>query len=208
VGFVTVGLTGGIASGKSTVKALFEELGVPVVDADQIAREVVAPGTAGLREIVAAFGEEMLAADGTLDRKKLASVVFEDVEARARLNAITHPRIAARSAERMAEVAAKTGAPYVLYEAALLVENGIHRMLPALVLVALDEETQLARLVARDGLTAEEARARLAAQLPLAKKLEVADYVIDNGGTVDETRARVHEVHRALTARFGGANDG
>ncbi len=200
--FVTVGLTGGIASGKSTVARTFAALGVPIVDADQVAREVVAKGSEGLREIVAAFGEGMLLADGTLDRKALGARVFSDDEARRQLNAITHPRIAARSMERMTEVAGE--APYVLYEAALLVENGLHHMLAALVVVAASEETQLARMAARDGLDEAAARARIAAQLPLADKVRVADYVIDNDGDRVTTERRVHEVHDALTARFGG----
>jgi len=200
--FVTVGLTGGIASGKSTVAQTFAALGVPIVDADQVAREVVAEGSEGLREIVAAFGKGMLLADGTLDRKALGARVFSDDEARRQLNAITHPRIAARSMERMTEIAGE--APYVLYEAALLVENGLHQMLAALVVVAASEETQIDRMGARDGLDEEAARARIAAQLPLADKVRAADYVIDNDGDRVTTERRVHEVHGALMARFGG----
>lgn len=200
---ITVGLTGGIACGKSTVAAFFSELGVPVVDADRIAREVVAVGTEGLSEVVRAFGREVLAADGSLDRKKLGERVFSDPAARAKLEAITHPRIAARSAERMAELAA-SGAPYVLYEAALLVENGIHRALPALVVVTAPEDVQLSRLMQRDGLDEVAARARIAAQLPLSEKVSVADYVIDNGGSLDATLRRTREVHEALLACFGG----
>ena len=198
-----VGLTGGIASGKSTVARFFAELGIPVVDADQIAREVVKPGTEGLAAIVAEFGEGVLAADGTLDRKKLGAIVFDDAGARAKLNAITHPRIGAVSAQRVTELSGG-GAPYVLYEAALLVENGIHRGLPALVVVSAKRETQLARMIERDGFTEKEAEARLDAQLPLAKKLEVADFVVDNDGDLETTRARVREVHEALLERFGG----
>ena len=199
----TVGLTGGIACGKSTVARFFADLGVPVVDADLVAREVVERGTEGLGEIVRAFGEDVLAPDGRLDRKKLGDRVFADESARRTLNAITHPRIAAKSAERIA-AAAETGAPYVVYEAALLVENGIHRALDALVVVTLSPEAQLERLVARDGIDEHAARARIAAQLPLAEKVKVADYVIDNGGAREETRRATEETHRALTARFGG----
>lgn len=202
MGFVTVGLTGGIASGKSTAAGSFAALGVPIVDADEVAREVVARGSDGLREIIEAFGQEMVGPDGALDRKSLGARIFSDDAARGRLNAITHPRIAARSAERMAEVAGD--APYVLYEAALLVENGIHRMLAALVVVAASEQTQISRVSARDGLDENEARARLRAQLPLADKVAAADYVIDNDGDRLETERRVREVHEALMARFGG----
>ncbi len=199
----TVGLTGGIACGKSTVARFLLELGIPVVDADQIARDVVAPGTEGLAEIVEAFGPEVLLPDGTLDRKKLGDRVFGDSVARAKLNAITHPRIGAASAARMAEIA-ESGAPYLVYEAALLVENGIHRALAALVVVAASEETQLRRLMARDEIDEAAARARIESQLPLADKVAAADYVIENDGTLEDARERTREVHEQLLERFGG----
>lgn len=199
----TVGLTGGIACGKSTVAGFFAELGIPVVDADRIAREVVAPGTEGLSEVVGTFGREVLRPDGTLDRKKLGERVFGDPEARRRLEAITHPRIAATSAARMEELA-ESGAPYLLYEAALLVENGIHRALPALVVVTARPETQLRRLMERDGLDEAAARARVEAQLPLSEKVAAADYVIENDSALEDTQARVYEVHEALVRKLGG----
>lgn len=200
--FVTVGLTGGIASGKTTVAQTFRALGVPIVDADVVAREVVAKGSEGLREIVVVFGPDVLHPDGSLDRKALGARIFANDEARQRLNAITHPRIAALSMAHMTEVAGE--APYVLYEAALIVENQLHRNLAALVVVAATEENQIARIGARDGLEEEAARARIAAQLPLADKVRVADYVIDNDGDKVATKRRVVEVHDALMARFGG----
>jgi len=202
---VTVGLTGGIASGKSTVARFFAELGVPIVDADRVAREVVAPGTEGLAEVVAAFGEGVLDEGGFLDRKALGERVFAEETERKRLEAILHPRIAGRSAEKMAEIAGD--AAYVLYEAPLIVENGLHRAMAALIVVAVDEETQLARLIERDGLDEGAAKARVAAQLPLRDKVDVADYVIDNGGDVEATRARVREVHETLVGRFGTEED-
>ncbi len=198
-----MGLTGGIGSGKSTVARMFAEQGVPVVDADQIARDVVAPGTDGLAEIRAAFGDSILAPDGSLDRKALAERVFADADARKQLEAILHPRIARASMARFAELASE-GHPYAIYEAALLVENGSHRMMSALIVVTASEATQLARVQARDGLSEAEARARMAAQLPLEEKVRVADYVIENDGDVEDTRARAREVHRALLERFGG----
>ncbi|MBX3246838.1 MAG: dephospho-CoA kinase [Myxococcales bacterium] len=198
----TVGLTGGIACGKSTVAALFADKGIPVVDADALAREVVAKGSPGLAEIVAAFGEDVLLPDGTLDRKRVGALVFADPEARRKLNAITHPRIAQAGAERLRALADHP-APYALYEAALIVENGLTKAFAALVVVRVDEATQLARLVARDGTSEADARARIASQLPLAKKVEVADYVIDNDGSLEQTRAQVDEVHAALLARLG-----
>lgn len=198
-----MGLTGGIGSGKSTVARMFAEQGVPVVDADQIARDVVAPGTDGLAEIRAAFGDSILAPDGSLDRKALGERVFADADARKQLEAILHPRIARASMARFAELASE-GHPYAIYEAALLVENGSHRMMSALIVVTASEATQLARVQARDGLSEAEARARMAAQLPLEEKVRVADYVIENDGDVEDTRARAREVHRALIERFGG----
>ena len=197
----TVGLTGGIASGKSTIARFLRELGVAIVDADQIAREVVAKGSDGLAEVVHAFGTDVVDAAGELDRKKLGAIVFGDDAARARLNGITHPRIAQLSHQRIAALAA-TDVPYVVYEAALLVENGLQHGFPALIVVAVSEATQLQRLIARDGVSEEEARARLAAQLPLARKVAVATHVIDNDGSVEAARARVLEVHQALLAQF------
>lgn len=200
-----VGLTGGIASGKSTVGRIFQDLGVTVVDADQVAREVVERGSEGLAEIVAAFGDGVLAEDGTLDRKKLAGVVFDDVDARKRLERITHPRIFARSMQLMAAAAAR-GEALAMYEAALLVENGSYKLMQALVVVAASAETQLARVAARDGLDEAAARARMAAQMPLEQKIAVADYVIWNDGDRAALEARTREVHTALLARFGGGS--
>jgi dephospho-CoA kinase len=201
MGGAVVGLTGGIASGKSTVGRAFAALGVPVVDADQLAREVVAPGTEGLEEIVRTFGSGVLLADGSLDRKALGAIVFSDAALRSKLNAITHPRIALVSAERMKALAAL--APYVLYEAALIVENGAYKTMNGLVVVKADELAQLERLMQRDQLSEAEARARIAAQAPLAAKLAVADYVIDNSHSLDALHERVANVHAALLVRVG-----
>lgn len=197
-----VGLTGGIASGKSTVGRAFADLGVPVIDADQLAREVVALGSEGLAEVVATFGEDVLLADGSLDRKALGARVFQDATLRHKLNAITHPRIARLSAERLASI--DPDAPYALYEAALIVENGLHRNMAALVVVAVDAAKQLERIVLRDRLEAAEAARRIEAQAPLAHKLEVADFVIDNSGEFEHLRDRVREVHAQLTERLRG----
>ncbi len=200
-----IGLTGGIASGKSTVARAFAELGVPIVDADEVAREVVEVGTPGLARIVERFGADVLRKDGTLDRKKLGRVVFEDARARQDLNAITHPLIAEKGAEKIRALQ-QTDAPYILYEAALLVENGAYKAFPALVVVTVDPVTQLARLMARDGSTDEEARSRIASQLPLEKKVEVADFVLRNDGDVEALRAQVRDVHRKILERFEGAS--
>jgi dephospho-CoA kinase len=197
----TIGLTGGIASGKSSATRVLRELGVVVVDADQIAREVVERGSEGLAEVVAAFGEGVLAADGSLDRERLAAVVFGDEAARKRLQAITHPRIGRLSAERIAQ-GLTSDSPYVVYDAPLLVEVGAHRGLDALIVVSANEAQQVARAGTRDGMAEEQTRARIAAQLPLARKVEVADYVIDNDGTLEQLEQRVRAVHEAILARF------
>lgn len=196
-----IGLTGGIASGKSSVARALEQRGVPVIDADLLAREVVARGTPGLAEIVRTFGPDVLSADGSLDRDKLGARVFQDAEARQQLNAITHPRIGQLSAERI-QAALQTDAPYVVYEAALLVETGAHRGMAALVVVATSPEIQVTRLMGRDGLSESAARARLAAQAPLAAKLAAADYVIQNDAGLPELREQIERVHRALCERF------
>jgi dephospho-CoA kinase len=205
MGYVLVGLTGGIASGKSTVARFFGELGVPIVDADVVAREVVMPGSEGLLEVVAAFGPEALDASGALDRKALGVRVFSDEASRRRLEAILHPRIAARSAEKMAEIAGD--APYVIYEAPLIVEHGLHHGMAALVVVAVDDETQLGRLMKRDDFNERDAKARIAAQLPLRDKIAAADYVIETNGPLEVTRKKVRDVHEALLSRFGGGRD-
>ncbi len=198
----TIGLTGGIASGKSTVAKLLAELGVAVIDADALAREVVAPGSDGLREVVQSFGAAVLGADGSLDREALGAIVFGDPEARRKLNAITHPRIGLLSAERI--VAAQASAsPYVVYEAALLVETGAHKGFAALIVVAADATTQSTRAIARDGSSQEAAQARIAAQLPLADKVAVADYVIHNDGDLAALRGRTLAVHDQIMRRFG-----
>lgn len=197
-----VGLTGGIASGKSEVASVWRREGVPVVDADRIAREVVAPGSEGLREIVAEFGASVLAPDGSLDREALGRIAFADASARKRLEALSHPRIGKLSLERLAQ-AASAAVPYVVYEAPLLVETGAHRGLAALVVVAAPADVQVARVVVRDRLDEVAARARIAAQVPLVDKIAVADWVIENEGTLEALRERALATHRAILARFG-----
>jgi len=192
-----IGLTGGIASGKSTVAAMLRELGAQVVDADQVAREVVEPGRPAFDEVVRTFGREVLDAEGRIDRKALGARVFSDEQRRKQLNAITHPRIAAATAQKLAALA-RAGVPEAIYEAALLVENGIHAGLAGLIVVAADQARQLERLRDRDGLAEADARARIAAQLPLADKIAVATWVIDTNGTLDHTRAQVADVWRHI----------
>ncbi len=197
------GLTGGLASGKSTVAARLRALGVPVIDADQLAREVVAVGTPGLAAVVTAFGPSVLLPDGSLDRARVAALVFSDAEQRRRLNGIVHPLIGAASAARVAELSAQ-GEPIACYEAALLVENGLVEAFRPLVVVAVPEDVQVARAMARDAATEEQARARIAAQLPLARKVAAADYVIDNSGAREETERRTDEVLAAIRGKGAG----
>jgi len=196
------GLTGGIASGKSTVAARLRTRGVPVIDADELAREVVEPGTDGLRALVEAFGEGVLDASGALDRKALARVAFADDAARKVLNAITHPRIAQRTAERAAALGS-AGEPLACYEAALLVENGVADMFRPLVVVACPEDVQIERIRSRDDASRADAMARIRAQKPLAEKVAAADYVIETTGTIQENRERTDAVLRAICERFG-----
>ena len=172
------GLTGNIGSGKSTVARLLAARGVPVVDADQIAREVVLPGRPALREIAARW-PSVIAPDGTLDRKALGARIFADPNERAELNGIVHPRIAEEASARISALA-RAGHPVAVYEAALIVENHLHEGLDGLVVVTAPEEAQIARLLRRDAMTDAEARARLAVQLPVAEKLRHATVVIDN----------------------------
>jgi dephospho-CoA kinase len=186
------GLTGNIGSGKSTVARILLDKGIPVVDADQLAREVVLSGTPALAEIAARF-PGVVSSQGVLDRKALAARVFADEGERRALNAIVHPRIAEKTAARMAQLAA-AGTAVAIYEAALVVENGLHEALDGLIVVAAPEAVQLARLLAREGMTAQEARARMAAQLPQERKVALADFVIDNAGSREALLAQVEEL--------------
>ncbi len=190
------GLTGGIATGKSTVARLLREAGLEVIDADLVARQVVAPGQPALAELAARF-PGVVRGDGTLDRQALADRVFGDEGERAALNAITHPRIA-QAVLAQAQALEARGVTRLVYEAPLLIENRLHEGLDGVVLVVTPPDVQLARLVARDGLTAAQARARIAAQLPLDEKRRHATWVIDNGGTPEATRAQTARVIDAL----------
>ncbi len=197
-----LGLTGGIASGKSAVAALLRARGAAVVDADQLARAVVMPGQPALTELLVRFGPDILAPDGTLDRKALGARVFADPAARRDLERITHPRIAA-AAQAAIAAHASAGAPVVFYEAALLIENGVHRGLDGTIVVAAPPAIQATRLAARDGLDDAAVTARLAAQLPLAEKVAVATWVIDNDGDRAALAAAVDRLWHTLEERFG-----
>lgn len=190
-----IGLTGGIGSGKSTVGRLIAALGVPVLDADQIAREIVAPGQPAHGEIAAAFPEVMTA--GVIDRKRLGARVFADPAARKQLEAITHPRIQAR-AQQLAEALEAAGHRLAFYEASLLVETGRQADFDGLVVVMASEPTQIARAMGRDGASRADVLARLSAQLPLADKKKVATALIDNDGPLEATRLQVEALVRSL----------
>ena len=193
------GLTGGIGAGKSTVARLIAELGVPVLDADQLAREVVAPGQPAHAAIAAAW-PEAIAPDGRIDRKRLGAIVFADPAARKRLEAMTHRPIQ-ELCDRRAEELARQGHRLAFYEASLLVETGRHRDLDGLTVVTAAEETRVRRTMARDGVDPGAARARIAAQLPQADKVAVATHVIDNDGTIEATREQVARLVQRLRDR-------
>jgi len=193
-----VGLTGGVAAGKSTVSAMLADLGAVVIDADLLAREVVAPGTDGLAEVVAAFGPEVLTPDGALDRPALGAIVFADPQKRRTLEAIIHPRVRARAAAL--EAAAPPGT-VVVHDIPLLAETGQAASFDAVIVVDVPEEVQVERMTAQRGLTVEEAESRIAAQATRPDRLAVATYVVDNTGSLEDLRSRVSEVFADLTAR-------
>lgn len=201
---LTVALTGNVASGKSTVAALWREDGVPVVSADDLAREVVEPGTAGLADVRRAFGDGVLAADGSLDRAALRDRVFRDPETRERLESLLHPRIEARRKAWM-ERREREGAALAVAEIPLLFEVGLQDAFDTTVLVDAPEEVRLERLVGGRGLEREEARRVMDAQMAPERKRALADIVIDNDGSLEELRARAGAVLEALRRRAGAA---
>ncbi len=197
-----LGVTGNIASGKSTVTKELARRGAVVVDADQLAREVVESGSSALKKMVGMFGTEILQDDGQLDRDRLGQMVFADVKVRAMLNSIVHPEIARKSVERLQELKKNSAIPLIVYEAPLLYEVGAENRVDKVLVVRIDPEEQLQRLMARDGLSEVAARQRMSAQMPQHKKLERADYVIDNSGSVAETLQQIDALWpRLLTER-------
>ena len=193
-----VGLTGGIASGKSSVSAILAELGAVVIDADKLAREVVAKGTPGLERVVEAFGREVLTEDGEMDRPKVGALVFADEEKRRVLEGIIHPLVR----ERSAELAAAAGEDdLVVHDIPLLAESGIAEAFDAVIVVDAPPEVQVERMVRDRGMTREEAESRIAAQASREERLAVATYVIDNTGTLEDLRQQVEEIYHQLTRR-------
>ena len=194
-----VGLTGSIAVGKTFVDDVFRELGVPVLDADKVARDVVAPATVGLRRVVEEFGESVLTADGKLDRPKLGSIVFNDEEKRLKLNSIIHPLVFEVQDAWLKECEAETPDGIAIVDAALMIEAGGYKRFDKLVVVWCEPDLQLQRLMARDGLSREDAERRIASQMPQDEKKSYADHLIDTSGGFDATRQQVADVFAELS---------
>ena len=192
-GIRVIGLTGGIASGKSSVASVFQAKGAMVIDADQLAREAVEPGSRGLAEVTAAFGKGVLASDGRLDRQRLGALVFSDGQKRKQLEGILHPEIKRLAEERIAG-AAGTGHRVVFYMAPLLIEAGATDRVDEVWVVTVRPEVQLERLVLRDGISRDEAQRIIDSQMPLAEKEKYGRVVIDNSGTPEETGRRLAEI--------------
>ena len=188
-----IGLTGGIATGKSTVADMIRTYNIPIVDADVIAREVVEPGESALEDIFRIFGSEMKAEDGGLNRKKLGSVIFNNEEKRKTLNSILHPAIRKRMLDQAAAFK-KQGEPHVVFDIPLLFESRLNYLVERTLLVYVDSSTQLERLVARDESSEAEASERIQSQMPIENKKDLADAVIDNTGTREETEAQLKSI--------------
>lgn len=193
-----VGLTGSIAVGKSFVLSVLQQLGARTIDADQIAREVVEPGTPGLHAVVESFGDEILKADGSLDRPKLGAVVFQDESRRLQLNSILHPFIIARQDEIMRGWEQESPDGIAVVDAALMIESGGYQRLDKLIVVHCRPEVQLQRLMAREGLTREEAEHRIRSQMPQEEKKKYADFLIDTSEGFDSARKQTEEVWQRL----------
>jgi dephospho-CoA kinase len=195
-----VGLTGGIATGKSFVVSVLGELGCEVLDADLTAREVVEPGQPAFNEIVAHFGNEILGQDGKLDRAKLGALVFADAGQREKLNAIVHPRVFESQAHWLAEVAERNPPAIAVVDAALMIETGSYRRFDKLIVVFCEPEIQLERLMARNSLSREEALARISAQMPSNEKLKYADFTVNTSLGFEDTRRQAEALYHQLRA--------
>lgn len=196
---MVLGITGGIASGKTTVAQAFQALGAVVISADLLAREIVRPGAKALQQITAHFGRQVLREDGTLNRQLLGDIIFNDEQARLILNSITHPAIAELASRRLRE-AEQGGARLVVYDAPLLFESGADRQVDAVLVVKVDAEVQLARLMARDGIDQQQALARIDSQMSQMEKIARADFVVDNSRAPRETEAQVRSLMEHLSA--------
>jgi dephospho-CoA kinase len=195
-----VGLTGGIASGKSTVGRMLGELGCRVIDSDRITRQLFEAGSPVNAAVAEAFGPRVVASDGTIDRKILGELVFENTELRQKLNSIVHPAINQRQSEFLAQAAAEDSHAIGIVEAALIVEVGTYKNYDKVIVVTCSPKIQRERLRERSGLTPQQIETRIASQMPLEEKIKVADFVIDNSGDIGKTRQQVEEVYRQLRA--------
>ncbi|MFC3802561.1 dephospho-CoA kinase [Cohnella sp. GCM10012308] len=195
---MNIGLTGGIATGKSTVARMLVARGAALVDADRIAREIVEPGQASLARIAERFGAEVIREDGTLDRRMLGSIVFANAEERKALEAITHPAIRELMRERIDALEAERPDRLVVADIPLLYESGLQHLYEGVMVAYVPREIQRIRLIQRDGLSPEEADKRLGAQMDIEKKRQLADYVINNSGTIDDTEAQLDRFWRSL----------
>ena len=193
-----VGLTGNIASGKSHAALLFAESGAHLIDADIIVHELLAPCTRTYGKVVDAFGAEILTADGQIDRKRLGQIIFGSPEKRLLLNSVTHPDVGAEILKRIFQLEQSYPGGIVIVDGALIVETGGHKMYDRLVVVTCNPSLQISRLMSRDGLTQEEARARMSSQMPIEEKLKLADYTIDTSGTLRQTEDQVGAIYRDL----------
>jgi dephospho-CoA kinase len=196
---LTIGLTGGIASGKSTVTKMIRELGIPVIDADQVARDVVKVGEEAYTQIVATFGQDILQANGEIDRAKLGAIVFHNEQERKKLNAIVHPAVRRRMMAEKEEYV-QSGAKTIVLDIPLLFESELTHLIDKVIVVYVDDEVQLERLMKRNGFSKEEALARIRSQMPLREKVKKADAVINNNGTVEETKQQLLQILREWDA--------
>ncbi|KAF5311662.1 hypothetical protein D9611_009490 [Ephemerocybe angulata] len=199
---LVVGLTGGIATGKSTVSTLLKARGLPIVDADVIARQVVEPGTPGLAKIKAHFGDKVILGDGRLDRKALGDIIFKDASQRAKLNAIVHPAVRKAMFWEVVRYWFR-GEKVCIMDVPLLIEGPLHKMVGRVVVVYCSEEIQLQRLMLRDGSTREDALSRLRSQMPIAEKVQYADIVIDNSGTPHDLEVQIDDLVARLNKDAG-----
>ncbi len=193
-----VGLTGNIASGKSTAARIFAELGAHVIDADRVVHDLLRAGTQTHRKIADTFGRQILDANGEIDRRTLGRIVFSDADKRSRLNALTHPDVKAAILQRIADLEQSVVRGIVIVDAALMIETGGYRMYHCLIVVTCSPELQIERIMGRDGLMEAEARARMQSQMPPAEKVKLADYVIDTSGTLRQTHDQVVAIYGKL----------
>ncbi len=201
---LTVGLTGGIGTGKSHALAEFRRLGAYTIDADELAHQAIAKGEPAYHEIVREFGGDILQADSQIDRKRLAGIVFTDEQKLKRLNAIVHPRVFEAEETELRSLPSKKRkrSPIVITDAALMIETGSYKRYDKIIVVVCASELQFARLIARDGLSPEEAAQRISRQMPTAEKAKYADYLIDNSGKYNDTRKQIKQIYANLMADY------